>query len=216
MNKRKYQHEVLDLPVPKHVCLEKTSTPETCFPSNIHSDIEDLRNSRKERSVDNSHSIHDQIEQGSAKDSNSFSEDADSVMCALVVDSENELRYLKICPPDQNSSASVNWDLDRSEAKACDKISMNPAYHLYESPSFEEDQMDCGIMDEFDSSEYGNGGTKTLEDESLEDFFGSNGVIPDNFILSSGRWDVNQDTAQGTEKMTIDKEFEQYFSMLML
>ncbi|XP_051127498.1 protein FAR-RED-ELONGATED HYPOCOTYL 1-LIKE-like [Andrographis paniculata] len=43
-------------------------------------------------------------------------------------------------------------------------------------------------------------------------------VHPNNYILSSGRWSVNQDDrAQlGGEKLTIDKEFEQYFSMLML
>lgn len=226
MNKRKFQHEILDLHASKHACLEKSSTPETRFPSNIQSDIEDLRNSRKERSTDNSHSLYDQIEQGSEKDSNNFSEDADSVMSASV-DSKNELlHYLKICPPNQNSSASVNWGtrffdssvnyVDRLEMKACDEISMNPAYNLYESPSFEEQQMDCGNIDEFDSSEYKNGGPKPLEDEPLEDLFCSNGVISDNFVLSSGRWNLNQDTEQGPEKMTIDKEFEQYFSMLML
>ncbi|KAI3677514.1 hypothetical protein L6452_36778 [Arctium lappa] len=226
MNKRKFQHEMLDLHVSKHACLEKSSTPEVCFQSNIQSDIEDLRNSRKERSTDNSRSIYDQIEQGSEKDSNSCSEDADSVMCASVDFKNDLLHYLKISPPDQNSSASVNrgtrlFDssvdyLDSLEMKACDEISMNPAYNLYESPSFEDEQMDCGNIDESDSSEYKNGGTKPLEDEAPEDLFGSNGVIPDNFILSSGRWNVNQDTEQGTEKLTIDKEFEQYFSMLML
>ncbi|KVH94837.1 protein FAR-RED ELONGATED HYPOCOTYL 1-like [Cynara cardunculus var. scolymus] len=220
MNKRKFHHGSLDLPVSKHACFEKSSNAETCFPSNIQSDIEDLRNSRKERSTYNSHSIDDQIEQGSEKDSNSFSEDADSVM-SVSIDSKNELHYLKICPPDQNSDASVNWGsrffdssvnyLDRSETKACDENFMNPAYNVYESPSFEEQQMDCGNIDEFDSSEYKNGGTKPLDD-----LFCSDGVIPDNFVLSSGRWNVNQDTEQGTEKMTIDKEFEQYFSMLML
>ncbi|KAL0862529.1 hypothetical protein Bca101_041647 [Brassica carinata] len=38
-----------------------------------------------------------------------------------------------------------------------------------------------------------------------------------NFVLSSGRWTVNQDsTKHGTKKPTIDQEFEQYFSTLML
>nr|GFB27018.1 protein FAR-RED elongated hypocotyl 1 [Tanacetum cinerariifolium] len=60
--------------------------------------------------------------------------------------------------------------------------------------------------------------TKQLEqDELLEDLFCSDGVVvPNNFVLSSGRWNIIQDTEQGTEKLTIDKEFEQYFSMLML
>ncbi|XP_010528448.1 PREDICTED: protein FAR-RED ELONGATED HYPOCOTYL 1-like [Tarenaya hassleriana] len=37
------------------------------------------------------------------------------------------------------------------------------------------------------------------------------------YVLSSGRWTVNQDSSrQNTRKPTIDQEFEQYFSMLML
>ncbi|KAG2289755.1 hypothetical protein Bca52824_049359 [Brassica carinata] len=37
------------------------------------------------------------------------------------------------------------------------------------------------------------------------------------FVLSSGRWTVDQDsTRHGTKKPTIDQEFEQYFSTLML
>ncbi|CAF2094919.1 hypothetical protein HID58_017454 [Brassica napus] len=37
------------------------------------------------------------------------------------------------------------------------------------------------------------------------------------FVLSSGRWTVDQDSTQhGTKKPTIDQEFEQYFSTLML
>uniref|UniRef100_A0A1J3DVA2 Protein FAR-RED ELONGATED HYPOCOTYL 1 n=1 Tax=Noccaea caerulescens TaxID=107243 RepID=A0A1J3DVA2_NOCCA len=39
-----------------------------------------------------------------------------------------------------------------------------------------------------------------------------------NFVLSSGRWSVNQEdsTQHGIKKPTIDQEFEQYFSTLML
>ncbi|CAH8362272.1 unnamed protein product [Eruca vesicaria subsp. sativa] len=38
-----------------------------------------------------------------------------------------------------------------------------------------------------------------------------------NFVLSSGRWTVDRDSTQhGTKKPTIDQEFEQYFSTLML
>ncbi|KAF8101882.1 hypothetical protein N665_0201s0189 [Sinapis alba] len=38
-----------------------------------------------------------------------------------------------------------------------------------------------------------------------------------NFVLSSGRWTVDRDsTRHGSKKPTIDQEFEQYFSTLML
>ncbi|CAI9301483.1 unnamed protein product [Lactuca saligna] len=189
-NKRKSQNEDLNLPVSKHTCLEKSVSP-----SNFQSDI--------------SHSRFNQTE--SAKDSNNFFEDADSVM-SIYNDSENELPYLKISPYDHHSSSSVNWSgrvfdtsvnsVDRSETKSFDEAS----YDFYMSQNFEEEELDCGENE-----------TKQMEDEeALENFFCSNDVIPDNFVLSSGRWNVNQDGQQGTEKLTIDKEFEQYFSMLML
>ncbi|CAN8316906.1 unnamed protein product [Cochlearia groenlandica] len=38
-----------------------------------------------------------------------------------------------------------------------------------------------------------------------------------NYVLSSGRWNVSQETTlHGPKKPTIDQEFEQYFSTLML
>ncbi|KAI3750420.1 hypothetical protein L2E82_21055 [Cichorium intybus] len=195
-NKRKSQNEDFNLPVSKHTCLDKSIAPST-----IQSE--------------SNHSTFNQTEEASGKDSNSFIEDADSVM-SVSNDSENELQYLKISPYDHHSTSSVNWtgrflatsvtSVERSETKACDDESMNPAYDLYVSANFEEHQMD-----------FGENETKQPEDEeSLESFFCSSGVIPDNFVLSSGRWNVNQDTQQDTEKLTIDKEFEQYFSMLML
>ncbi|XP_058099313.1 protein FAR-RED-ELONGATED HYPOCOTYL 1-LIKE-like isoform X2 [Magnolia sinica] len=44
----------------------------------------------------------------------------------------------------------------------------------------------------------------------------SNGVAQNLYALSSGRWSINQDARLGARKPTIDQEFEQYFSMLML
>ncbi|KAL8238368.1 hypothetical protein R6Q59_019449 [Mikania micrantha] len=159
-NKRKYEDEILEVRVAKQSCLCLDTT---------QSDIQ-MANSM------------------SAKDSNSVSEDADSVMSYSL---------LHMRPYDStSSSSSVNWSgtsFDRSETKTCDAF-----------PSFE----DC----ELSSSE-----CETRQSEALmEDLFCSNGVLSNNSVLSSGRWNVNQDAEQGTEKLTIDKEFEQYFSMLML
>ncbi|MCL7046352.1 hypothetical protein MKW94_026078 [Papaver nudicaule] len=44
----------------------------------------------------------------------------------------------------------------------------------------------------------------------------SNEAESNLFVLSSGRWDINHDSQVDTRKPTIDQEFEQYFSMLML
>ncbi|PWA88889.1 hypothetical protein CTI12_AA057590 [Artemisia annua] len=95
-----------------------------------------------------------------------------------------------------NDSSSVNWT-----KTYCDE-------NLYPCPSFEE-------MEGESSKNTSDYTTKQLEE--LEDLFCPDGVIiSNNYVLSSGRWDIIQDTEQGTEKLTIDKEFEQYFSMLML
>ncbi|CAN7019976.1 unnamed protein product [Brassica oleracea var. botrytis] len=55
-----------------------------------------------------------------------------------------------------------------------------------------------------------------LDDEEEEDE--ANGCSnAAKYVLSSGRWTVDQDSTQdGTKKPTIDQEFEQYFSTLML
>nr|XP_027066550.1 uncharacterized protein LOC113692352 [Coffea arabica] len=46
-------------------------------------------------------------------------------------------------------------------------------------------------------------------DKELEEMLYSNGATPNNYVLSSERWTLNQDTQQGAKKLTIDKEFEQ-------
>nr|GEW11979.1 hypothetical protein [Tanacetum cinerariifolium] len=78
------------------------------------------------------------------------------------------------------TSSSVNWS---AKTKTCDEISA--AYNLYPCPSFQE-------AEEGESSDYT---TKQLEqDELLEDLFCSDGVVvPNNFVLSSGRWNIIQD-----------------------
>ncbi|KAK9071366.1 hypothetical protein SSX86_009934 [Deinandra increscens subsp. villosa] len=153
-SKRKFQEEILEVRVGKHACLATKS----------HIELDITRNSM------------------SAKDSNNFSEDANSVMSVSL----------------SSSSSSVNNWSGTSKTKTCD---------AYAFPCFE----DCEVSW---SEEYE---TKQSEDDSMEDLFCSNGVLSNNSVLSSGRWNVNQDTKEGgTEKLTIDKEFEQYFSMLML
>ncbi|XP_076900030.1 uncharacterized protein LOC143554055 [Bidens hawaiensis] len=130
----------------------------------------------------------------SAKDSNSFSEDADSVMSM----SDDFMLHNDAA---HSTSSSVNWSdisSERLEAKACDDVSASNLFALLSSE-------DCEIS----SLEYEC-------KQSMEDFLCSNGIVSNNSVLSSGRWNVNQDAEQGAEKLTIDKEFEQYFSMLML
>lgn len=55
-------------------------------------------------------------------------------------------------------------------------------------------------------------------DKEFEDFLFSNGVNPDKYVLSSGRLLLNEEAESSTKPPppTIDQEFEEYFSALML
>ncbi|KAI3732321.1 hypothetical protein L1987_63525 [Smallanthus sonchifolius] len=87
------------------------------------------------------------------------------------------------------STSSVNWSGD---TKTC-----------VTSPTSEDCSSECAYEYEYETKE-----------SMVEDLFCANSA--NKSVLSSGRWNVKQDTEQGAEKLTIDKEFEQYFSMLML
>ncbi|KAA0032157.1 protein FAR-RED ELONGATED HYPOCOTYL 1-like [Cucumis melo var. makuwa] len=78
------------------------------------------------------------------------------------------------------------------------------------------------------SKGYENGDTKQCTDQELEELFYSNGLNPNTYILSSGRWAINHachllnhihslnaKVQSRARAPTIDQEFEQYFSMLM-
>ncbi|XP_042046448.1 uncharacterized protein LOC121792534 [Salvia splendens] len=79
----------------------------------------------------------------------------------------------------------------------------------------QHDQHDVGFGWE------GHAEIELYTDKELEDLLYSNGAAPGGtFILSSGRWSVDQGARamqeEGKKKLKIDKEFEQFFSMLML
>nr|XP_025648609.1 protein FAR-RED ELONGATED HYPOCOTYL 1 isoform X1 [Arachis hypogaea] len=65
-------------------------------------------------------------------------------------------------------------------------------------------------------SEDGKDGAELAIEEEFEDFLLSNGVDPNMYVLSSGRRNVNREAQSSTRPPTIDQEFEEYFSMLML
>ncbi|KAL9264271.1 hypothetical protein AKJ16_DCAP14661 [Drosera capensis] len=55
-----------------------------------------------------------------------------------------------------------------------------------------------------------------LVDDELEDFLYSSGLNPNMYMLSSHIWNTDEEAQSGKPKPTIDQEFEQYFSSLML
>ncbi|XP_023913885.2 protein FAR-RED ELONGATED HYPOCOTYL 1 isoform X2 [Quercus suber] len=110
-------------------------------------------------------------------------------------------------PESGEGSNSFAEDSD-SAMSIYDEARLQPEYantHLSDGPS--TSSVNCPSNCDYNFLEYG---------ESIEDTLYSNGSNPNTYVLSSRRWNVNQDAQSGTRKPTIDQEFEQYFSMLML
>ncbi|KAA8518919.1 hypothetical protein F0562_016307 [Nyssa sinensis] len=123
-------------------------------------------------------------------------------------EAKNESEYVNSCPYDRPSTSSGDWGREHN--------SPHHDFELHPSLNFDEHLLEFGNQIDYSCSEHGNDSIEQCMDKELEGFLYSNGVNSNNYVLSSGRWSANQETQPGTKKLTIDKEFEQYFSMLML
>ncbi|CAM8966171.1 unnamed protein product [Rhodiola kirilowii] len=145
-------------------------------------------------------------EPDSVKDSNSLPKQSDSI--------SSSYGQTKSCPECSNAyeySHMVGGEYDSCESVADGQLGYSNLvdHHLLElelhgnSVSFE-----C----ENDKMELGE------EDKDLEDLLYSDcsEVNPNMLVLSSGRWVIKEAAQSATRKPTIDQEFEQYFSTLML
>ncbi|XP_047316468.1 protein FAR-RED-ELONGATED HYPOCOTYL 1-LIKE-like isoform X2 [Impatiens glandulifera] len=138
----------------------------------------------------------DDDELESVIDSNSFVDDCDSSM-SNSAESKMDSGNAKTCPSyslDGGSSSSSSIIIDPQNNS---KLKLVQSYQ-------DDDLYEFGNL-----MEYG-----CLEQLGME-------VDNDNrYVLSSGRWTTDQGNAvterKREDKLTIDKEFEQYFSMLML
>ncbi|PIN04755.1 hypothetical protein CDL12_22700 [Handroanthus impetiginosus] len=208
--KRKFQAELLEMPCPKHVCFGQRLEYDASSDSSTAP--------KKARSAMYARGCESNPE--SPKDSCSFHSDPDSVL-SLHEDATTYHYFPETHTSVEPSASSAGFGgtsseigLHSLESRSITKSSSSKSgpfeeldclrqdYGLYTSDKYEE-------LLEFDGIEH-------CTQEDLDNLLYANGVVPNNYILSSGRWSVNQDTQQGTEKLTIDKEFEQYFSMLML
>ncbi|KAL6987643.1 hypothetical protein U1Q18_013390 [Sarracenia purpurea var. burkii] len=214
--KRKFQAELLGLPLPKHKCWERSFSSEYDSPPNEIVRVEDFDvHLIKGKTVDGAND--DESYLNSAKDSNSCGGDTDfatSVSGEAKIQSE----YPKTHPSDRLSSSSVNWGSISSKngAYSLDKDRSPNDFELYTCLDFDEHLIEFGSHMDYLCSEHGNDSMELNTDKELEDMLNLNETPPKNYVLSSGRWSVNQETELTTKKLTIDKEFEQYFSMLML
>ncbi|KAL1209941.1 Protein FAR-RED ELONGATED HYPOCOTYL 1 [Cardamine amara subsp. amara] len=134
------------------------------------------------------------------------------------------------CSENANGSSVVNSEYSMSYVNSTTSMECNNEIEMKgeSSGSCGEDKMIC-----FENHLDFIYGTQKLEDYSEKDIENILYLTEDededeakgcssssnaaNFVLSSGRWTVNQDsTRHDTKKPTIDQEFEQYFSTLML
>ncbi|CAI9098256.1 OLC1v1034874C1 [Oldenlandia corymbosa var. corymbosa] len=167
----------------------------------------------------------------SVKDSNSVGADAEStISTSNEPDLDMDRGTSKECSSYwvRNSSKNVLNSLESgSTMKSCStslESSLTGKGHqytyydtdeLHSSVNFEDDllefagHIDCSCSD----CETSNG---KFPEKEIEEILHANGVAPNNYVLSSGRWIRKQDAQPEPQKLTIDKEFEQYFSTLML
>ncbi|CAJ1949417.1 unnamed protein product [Sphenostylis stenocarpa] len=226
--KRKLQSNQLDLLRPKHKCWVGNSSSEHALTFDENQALEHMQvYALKDRTnAENS-------ESDSVKDSNFFSEDSITSMSVnegkLVTDSGMTCQH-------DRPSTSVGWNgynakdnhhtIDESavdkectgEADTFDDKECNPSDHyadLEPLKSLEEKILEIESCRVNVLQEYAKDSTDESTDMEFEDLF-STGETRHKYVLSSGRWNVNQEAQSGTRAPTIDQEFEQYFSMLML
>ncbi|EOA27922.1 hypothetical protein CARUB_v10024095mg, partial [Capsella rubella] len=129
------------------------------------------------------------------------------------------------CSENTNGSSEIDTECSMSYVNSTASMECNNEVEMKEEStgSCGGDKMTC-----FDSHLDFIYGTQKTEDYSEKDIENILYLDDDDeeakgcsnaakFVLSSGRWTINQDsTLHDTQKPTIDQEFEQYFSTLML
>ncbi|KAK6152453.1 hypothetical protein DH2020_015088 [Rehmannia glutinosa] len=188
--KRKSQNEPLEMPLPKHVCWSRRLG------------LNQIESDKFSREVES--------DPDSAKDSNSFQCNLDSTMSTYDETKTDHGYFIRRASnePSTSSTSCAGTSLESRSLTASRSSGPGPdcphcQYALQNSPSGYE-----GRFVEFDCScsEYRNDDMENCRDNEIENMLFSNGIAP---ILGT-------DTQQEGKKLTIDKEFEQYFSMLML
>ncbi|XP_020553487.1 protein FAR-RED-ELONGATED HYPOCOTYL 1-LIKE [Sesamum indicum] len=225
--KRKLHVELLGGPSPKHLCWGKKFEYESSSDSGTEP--------KKVRSIILARGGESDPE--SAKDSCSFHGDVDSIMSPCD-DAKTYLSYSETRVSVQPCTSSARWGgtsfqsglyslESRSGTKSssckseslsiCEELEyLHNDYATLPSDYYEDHLIEFGSHADCSCSEYQNDGTEHHCNKDLGDLLYSSGVAPSNYVLSSGRWSVTHDTQPATRKLTIDKEFEQYFSSLML
>ncbi|CAK8541678.1 unnamed protein product [Lathyrus sativus] len=205
--KRKLQGFQLDLLRPKHKCwVESVSSEDESMTDDspiLVSANNDAVNSR----MDAAH-VDDRSEPESVKDSNSFMEDTDT---SMSVNEEAKLEADCV-----NTYLCVNR-LSYSEDETFIDSKYNPSYDDPDTKPMENSEehlSEAHLLGYSDNVKDIN--DDQYVDKEFEDFLFSNGVNPDKYVLSSKVLLLNQEAESSTREPTIDQEFEEYFSALMI
>ncbi|KAG5009820.1 hypothetical protein JHK87_018335 [Glycine soja] len=197
--KRKLQSDQLDLIRPKHKCWVGSFSSEHASVFDKNPVLESMHNHTVESS-----------KHESAKDSNSFMEDCDTAMSV-----NEEAKHETDCG---SSYLYVNRVSYIDEEAFVDSQCI-PPYDDADAQALinhEEHFLGLGSFSGHECSEDAEDSNEDPVEKEFEDFLYSSGVNPNVYVLSSGRWDVNQEAQSSSRPPTIDQEFEEYFSMLML
>ncbi|GLT89563.1 hypothetical protein SLE2022_075410 [Rubroshorea leprosula] len=235
--KRKLQAEQLGLPASKHQWGNRNllSRSHSTFNGNLEAEESSSCTSSKVKAERGA--IDDGSETDSAKDSNSFGEDYDSVM-SMDAKAKFNSENVKFSRYNGASSSSSGWgpgSLDSSHsldgrtgiARGSEDHEMSSAALGELELANHDDYLSAAenlgdALVEYEShidyiySRYGNYVMEQYSDKEIEEIPHTSDANANVYVLSSGRWNVNQEARQTTRKPTIDQEFEQYFSSLML
>ena len=205
--KRKLQAEELGTPPPKLRWPSQGFALEYIFPANAESDVIDKGELSGKSTAEES-------EQESGKDSNSVIADADS---SISVSNEAEVGaghgYFKEYSSDKPVNSSVDWGGDCSKHASNSSESSfitESSSGILESPSIgnkhDFPHHDIGLKSSLNYEEHllefgSHSNCSCLEcrasfegytDKELEEMLYSNGATPNNYVLSSERWTLNQ------------------------
>uniref|UniRef100_M1BNI2 S-acyltransferase n=1 Tax=Solanum tuberosum TaxID=4113 RepID=M1BNI2_SOLTU len=211
--KRKFQAEQLGMPLPKHMCSYQSSAE--CNSS--HTGTAAKESSACMIIVENAaRGQEDDSELESENGSNSFCEDADSVTSH---EAKLDPGCLKACSSDHPSTSSINlggnWSKNalyslesRSVTKLMpDKLEQSPTGRGWGTPhhgsgchpsmDYEEHFLGLGNHEGCTCAECRTEGVELTTEKELENLLNAN-VNPSNYVLSSGRWTVNQGNLAST------------------
>ncbi|CAI0471845.1 unnamed protein product [Linum tenue] len=208
--KRKLNAEQLGLPLPKHNCWVHTGDEKNQVEQTINHVLKDNAEQHG-NSIDNMMSDYE-----SANDSNSFV--VDSHPCTMASSEAKPQSEITNTWPSSSLASTSSLNCFSESSTQDPRCSSDPSNgkelpHLYYDSLEAYDHKD-GMLGY--AQQYYKGGNIPLEDDEVDDVLGLNGANSHVYVLSSGRWSVDQDPQPQARKPTIDQEFEQYFSSLML